>query len=61
MRWFQLHPKVKALGLWIAVANLGLLTGALNGTTTWHESLLAGATATIGFVVAYLKSISPDA
>lgn len=61
MKWFQLHPKVRA-ALGVAVTAVGASAlGAWNGTTTWHET---GAAAIVAFVTvlgAYFAPVSPDA
>lgn len=53
--WFDIHPKVKALAIAVAVLVLASLGAALNGTVSWHDTAVADVTAAIALVVAYLK------
>lgn len=61
MRWFQLHPKVKALGLGVVVLVLASIPATLNGAVSLHDTAIADVTATIALALAYLKGVSPDA
>lgn len=54
--WIDLHPKVKALAVAVAILVLGSLAGGLAGSVSWHDVAIADATGVIALVVAYLKS-----
>jgi hypothetical protein len=59
VNWFNIHPKVKALALAVAVLILASLAGSLNGTVSWKETLTADVTAAISLLITYLKSSGP--
>lgn len=55
MSWFDIHPKVKALGIAVAILLLESVVASLNNTISWHDTLVADATGVVAFLVAFLK------
>ena len=55
--WFEIHPKVKALGIAVLLLVAESVPAALNGTVTWHDVLIADVTAGVALVVAYFKGV----
>lgn len=62
MRWFQLHPKVKAaLGLGITAVGASAVS-AWDGKTTWHDTIGVAIGALVAVIGGYFASPeSPDA
>jgi len=56
VKWFTLHPKVKAAFVAVAIVALGAGSAAVNGTVSWQEAAVTTATAAFTAAVAYLKS-----
>lgn len=56
MPWFELHPKVKAAVVAVALVVIGSASAALNGSETWNAALLQDATAALATLAAYLKA-----
>lgn len=56
MEWFDIHPKVKAAIVAVALVALASASAALNGSQTWNSAILQTVTAAIATATAYLKS-----
>ena len=56
MGWFDLHPKVKAAFIAVALVALASASAATNGNQSWREAAIQTATAAFTAAIAYLKS-----
>ncbi len=55
MSWLNIHAKVKALGIAVAILVTESIVASLNGTISWHATLIADATGVAALAIAYLK------